>query len=146
MIMSRIGNESVGRWQSAAYNRRLDYESLIQQNRIDGAAYLAGYVSECYLKASVFRFYRFRTSDVIDRADWHLYEKDARQQGLMTNAPHDIAGWARYLVWIHDNKNASLGHGLSMGLVQYASLAGQSSDDYWSIVIDASSFPSSIAN
>ncbi len=116
--MNSFGTDTVGYLQRAAVLRRADADCLFNHRRYGGALYLLGYVVECYVKAAFFRVMRFHTVDVIEDDDRRMFEKQARLLGLMSNQPHDIAGWARFLVYKRDEQARPLGHELATNLVE----------------------------
>jgi len=117
MIAGMLGEDSIGKWQAAAIQRRREADLLLSEAQFTGAVYLLGYVAECYVKAAFFRTARYRTADAIARDERMLFEKEAKDLGLMPpREPHHIPGWARLLIHYRDTQNRPLRHGLAVEL------------------------------
>lgn len=111
MLPDLLGEDNVGKWQSAARQRRAEADVLLDDAQITGAAYLLGYVVECYVKAAFFRVAQFSTADAISREDRARFELLANQLGFMPRSePHHIPGWAQLLIHIRLEQHRPLSH------------------------------------
>lgn len=110
MLPDLLGDDSVGKWQAAARQRRAEADVLLG-TQVTGAVYLLGYVVECYVKTAFFRVARFSTHDPILREDRARFEILANQLGFMPRSePHHIPGWAQLLIHVRLEQHRPLSH------------------------------------
>jgi hypothetical protein len=98
-LARHLAPDTVQRLERAAENRYREAECLKKQNRLLAALYLYGYSVEMCLAAACFRSAGFNLNQTIEDATRRRRMTQARQLGLMSNAPHPLAGWARFLEW-----------------------------------------------
>ncbi len=97
-IVEQLGPDTIYRFERSA-PLRLEEGDLLSKSSPLIAIYLYGYAAEMLLKAAYFKHLRFRALDEIDRDTRNRAMALARSNGKMNRDPHDIPGWARFLVW-----------------------------------------------
>jgi hypothetical protein len=97
-IVDQLGPDTVSRWERSAPKRIAEGDTLLAADQCLIAIYLYGYAIEMRLKAAYFRMLRYGPHVEVDADARNRAEVRARQSGLMSGAPHDLAGWARLLV------------------------------------------------
>lgn len=90
---------SIDSLDAAASWRLHEAQLLREKGRPCCAVYLFGYVAEMRIVAACLRLVGCPPTMAVSLADLNILKADARQQNLMTSDPHDIAGWARYLLY-----------------------------------------------
>ena len=91
---------SIRTLEAAAPWRWQDAETLRNAGRLSAAAYLFGYVAEMRLTAACFHVLGYNEGQPIRREQRKECEKEARALQVMSDDPHDLRGWARYLVYL----------------------------------------------
>jgi hypothetical protein len=119
-IAAQLGDGSIQTLDAAAPWRLADALRLHEAGRRGGALYLYGYVGEMRLCAACFRLYGYGVREPIDRDKRKALEKDARRLSLMSSQPHDIAGWARYLVHLRRLRSTGYARGLRGRIIEQA--------------------------
>jgi hypothetical protein len=103
---AHLAPDSVRQLERAAAERFEEGERLKNQHRLLGAAYLFGYSVEMCLAAACFRSAGFSPAQMIGEDARRRRMAQARQllhpdgNPVMSNAPHPLDGWARYLQWL----------------------------------------------
>jgi len=104
-LAAHLAPNTVRLLERAAGERFEEGERLKRQYRLLAGVYLYGYSVEMCLAAAYFRRAGFATNDVIDEDVRRRRMAQARQlmhrdgSPIMSNAPHPLDGWARYLQW-----------------------------------------------
>jgi len=120
-LVDRLGEDSVHKLEAAASRRFAEAESLRERGFTVGAVYLYGYVAETRLKAAYFGgVMRFAADKDITRKDREQATDEAYNLSLMSKAPHDILGWARFLVFKQKQQKAGYSRQLEAELKAYA--------------------------
>ncbi|WP_459558189.1 hypothetical protein [Lacunimicrobium album] len=91
--------DTIARLRRAADQRFKTAEVLKSNDRRLAAVYLFGYSVEMWLGAACFHHAGFRPHSEILPDIRGRRMAFARQRGLMSNDPHPIVGWARFLEW-----------------------------------------------
>lgn len=102
-LAEHIAPDTVAQLLNAAETRLKDARILRSQGRFLAALYLMGYSVEMCLTAAFFRQQGFGSRQTISREIRNDRIKNARNRHLMSSEPHDLIGWAKYLLWL---KNA----------------------------------------
>jgi hypothetical protein len=94
-----LGYDTISRFVKSAPLRLEEGDVLSKDYRL-AAIYLYGYAAEMILKAAYFKNLRYPVIAEIDRDTRKRAGFVAELQGFMKRRePHNIAGWARLLVW-----------------------------------------------
>ncbi len=101
----QIGADTIQKLEAASDRRFREAEILNDNNGLNGAIYLYGYVAEMCLTASYFRLIGYSTKSEITRDDRILAVQNARDLNIMSLREHDILGWARFLVVTRKKKS-----------------------------------------
>jgi hypothetical protein len=104
-LANHLAPDSINRLERAAEQRYNDAESLVSKKRSLAALYLLGYTAEMCLSAAYYRSAGFDPNAPIAVDTRRRRMAQARQlratngQPLMSNDPHPVVGWARFLEW-----------------------------------------------
>jgi hypothetical protein len=104
-LAARLAPNTIRQLECAAEKRYQEGDCLKKQNRLLAALYLYGYSVEMCLAAACFRRAGISPGKTITEDERHRRMAFARQtphddgEPLMSNAPHPLVGWARYLQW-----------------------------------------------
>ena len=99
VLAVHLAPNTVRKLEIAAERRYEEGECLKKQNRLLAALYLYGYSVEMCLAAAYFRSAGFNLNQTIDDDTRRRRMAQARQLRLMSNEPHPLDGWARFLEW-----------------------------------------------
>jgi hypothetical protein len=94
-----LAPNTVRQLETAAEKRYEEGDCLKRQNRFLAALYSYGYSVEMCLAAAYFRSAGFNSNQTIDDDTRRRRMAQARQLDLMSNDPHPLDGWARFLQW-----------------------------------------------
>jgi hypothetical protein len=97
-LAEQLGYDTISRFVKSAPLRLEEGDVLSKDYRL-AAIYLYGYAAEMILKAAYFKNLRYPVIAEIDRDTRNRAMAVAQMNGFMQRDPHDIAGWARLLVW-----------------------------------------------
>jgi hypothetical protein len=97
-LAEQLGYDTISRFVKSAPLRLEEGDVLSKDYRL-AAIYLYGYAAEMILKAAYFKNLRYPVIAEIDRDTRNRAMAVAQVNGFMHRDPHDIAGWARLLVW-----------------------------------------------
>src|SRR4051794_20319239 len=97
-LVDQLGPDTIARFERSAPLRLEEGDVLAIRYPLT-AIYLYGYSAEMLLKAAYFRHLKFRALDEIDRDTRNRAMALAQLHNFMSRDPHDIPGWARFLVW-----------------------------------------------
>jgi hypothetical protein len=98
-LADHLAPNTIRQLEQAAERRYEEGECLKKQNRLLSAVYLYGYSVEMCLAAAYFRSAGFHVTEILDDDLRHRRMAQARQLHLMSNDPHPLDGWARFLEW-----------------------------------------------
>jgi hypothetical protein len=104
-LTAHVAPDTIWQLERAAEKRYEEGECLKRQNRLLAALYLYGYSVEMCLAAAYFRRAGFGPGQTITEDERRRRMRVARHtqhpdgEPLMSNAPHPLVGWARYLQW-----------------------------------------------
>ncbi len=121
-LCDQIGTDTVRKLEGAVPWRLQDAEVLRDAGRRLAAIYLYGYVVEMLVGAAYFRLIEYGLdTDITSRAR-KLAEKQARQEKLMSNEPHDLSGWAKLLIVTRQRRSTGFSQSLAMQLRSHADI------------------------
>ena len=104
-FVARLAPDTINRLERAAEIRSKDAKELLASQRLSGAVYILGFVTEMCLTAAYFRAAGFSADLPIDRDTRQRRMAQARQiktasgEFLMNSDPHPLVGWAKFLEW-----------------------------------------------
>ena len=101
-LADQLGEDTVFRFVRSAPMRLAEGDVLSEKHPL-AAIYFYGYAAEMTIKAAYFNNLGFSQLTEIDKDTRNRAMADARSRHLMESHPHDILGWARYLVWSKAN-------------------------------------------
>jgi hypothetical protein len=123
-LAERFGPDTIAKFEKAARMRFEEAESLRVEGHHLAAVYFFGYVVEMVLKAAYFRMLRYGLTTEIGLDARNRAMARARGLELMGPGPHDLVGWARFLVTEGSSRNLPAYDGkLSQKIVEQASIA-----------------------
>lgn len=97
-IETCIGDDTIRKLEFAATRRAEEAETLSEGGHLIGPAYLLGHAVEALLGAAYFRLQGYGHHHPITDEIRRLAEGMARSQKFLSREPHNILGWARFLV------------------------------------------------
>ncbi len=98
-LAKRLGLDTISKLESAATWRLSDAIVLQEKGRLVGAVYLFGYVAEARLQAACLRLLGLRPHTLVTEDMRRRIVAEAIQLRFMGRSPHNIAGWAKYLIY-----------------------------------------------
>jgi hypothetical protein len=123
LLARRIGPDTVAKLE-AAVSRRLAEAALLHQGGQGlGAIYLCGIAIEICLATAYFRVIGFRPNTEITESIRRLAITSAIPQRLMGRTPHDLWGWAQFLVVTKKRRSSGDREELRLDILRHARLA-----------------------
>ena len=108
-LAEQLGPDTIARFVKAA-PMRLEEGDVLSAAHPLASIYICGYAAEMIIKAAYFKNLGYGALAEIDRDTRNRAIAVAQLRGFLGGDPHDILGWARFLVWDKGNLHGPAYH------------------------------------